>query len=78
MARKEDTRSRFLRLANARVNKALKAVTLVGNLSNRSNYSYTEADVSRIFGALEGSLRGCKRRFDSAAPARGEEFKIEA
>jgi hypothetical protein len=76
MARKEDSRRRFLRLANARVNKALKAVALVGNLSNRSNYSFTEDDVVRIFGALETAVRNAKRRFESVAPSRGQEFKL--
>jgi hypothetical protein len=77
MARKEDSRDRFLRLANARVNKALKAIGLVGNLSNRSNYSYSQEDIARIFGALEGAVRSCKRRFDSVAPSRGPEFKLD-
>jgi hypothetical protein len=77
MGRREDARDRFLRLANARVNKAIKAIGLVGNLSNRSNYSYSEEDVARIFGALDGALRSCKRRFDTSAPTRGQEFKLE-
>jgi hypothetical protein len=77
MGRREDARDRFLRLANARVNKALKAIALVGNLSNRSNYSYSEADVGRVFGALDAALRNCKRRFDSAAPMKGQEFKLD-
>ena len=32
----------FIELANKRVPKALKALDLVGNLSNKSNYTYSE------------------------------------
>jgi hypothetical protein len=77
MGRREDARQRFLRLANARVNKALKAIALVGNLSNRSNYSYSDRDVARILSAVEGAVRNCKWRFDSAGPTKGPDFKLD-
>lgn len=63
--RRED-REKFTRLATRRVNSAIKAIQLVGNLSNRSNYSYTDEDVQKIIRALQEELQTCKRRFDLA------------
>ena len=62
--RTED-REKFVRLANRRVNAAIKAIHLVGNLSNRSNYDYTEDDVRKIFSALNRELRQCRKRFEA-------------
>jgi len=61
---REDDREKFVKLAQARVNKAIKAIDLIGNLSNRSNYSYTDEDVSRIFKALNDEIGACKKRFE--------------
>lgn len=63
--RPED-RDKFVKLANRRVSNALKAIQLVGNLSNRSNYDYTEDDVQKIFKALQDELISCKKKFEIA------------
>ena len=47
MPREED-REKFKRLAEQRVTKVLKQIKLVGNLSNRSNYEYSDGDVKKI------------------------------
>lgn len=60
------SRDAFVRLANARVNKALEAIRLVGNLSNTSNYSYSEEDAEKIVSSLRSAVNDCKRRFDVA------------
>ena len=57
-------RERFVRLAESRVTKAIKAMRLVGNLSNKNNYSYTNEDVQKITSALERELRNLRRRFE--------------
>ena len=44
----ESNRSKFVRLANGRVNAALHSIRLIGNLANRSLYDYNEQDVERI------------------------------
>jgi hypothetical protein len=64
--RTED-RDKFVRLANKRVNSAIKAINLIGNLSNRSNYDYSEEDVAKIFRALQVEVSACKKRFDMAS-----------
>ena len=66
MSRKEDL-DKFKKLAEGRVSSALKAIQLIGNLSNRSNYDYSEEDVAKIFKALQDELSACKKRFELAA-----------
>lgn len=74
--RKED-REKFVRLATKRVNAALKAIQLIGNLSNRSNYDYTDADVQKVFRALQDELNTCRKKFELARKRRnGDPFSL--
>ncbi len=73
----ETDREKFLRLANSRVTKAIQAIRIVGNLSNRSNYSYTEADVEKIFRALGTELKNCRARFTSDTSIGATLFKLD-
>lgn len=63
MTREED-RAKFVKLASARVTKALKDIQLIANLANRSNYDYTDEDVTKIFKALNEEIAACKKRFE--------------
>lgn len=63
---RDEDRAKFVALANKRVSKALKSIQLIGNLSNRSNYDYTDEDIAKIFRALQDELAACKKRFDLA------------
>lgn len=58
------SREKFVDLAEKRVTKALKDIRLIGNLSNRSNYTYTEEDVRKIHLALKKAVEDMKGRFD--------------
>ncbi len=59
----ETKQGAFKRLANKRANQVLKGLSLLGNLSNRNNYSYSEKEVRAIFSAIEEELRLTKSRF---------------
>jgi ABC-type Fe3+-hydroxamate transport system substrate-binding protein len=61
--RQEDRQS-FIRLATRRVNNTLKYIRLIGNLSNTSNYQYTDEDVQKIFSTLQRELDDCRERFE--------------
>jgi len=75
---RESDRQKFVQLAQARVNKTLKDIQLIGNLSNRSNYDYTDEDVEKIFRALSQEITVCKKRFDlSKRKADAAMFKLE-
>lgn len=71
-----DRRTKFVELAEARVNKALKDMQLIGNLSNRAAYDFTETDVKKIFGALQKALENAKARFSQTGGVGGGEFKL--
>lgn len=60
---KEPKSERFVRLAEARVNKIIKMVRLLGNLSWSSNYEYTTDQVAQIFRALQTELNKARQRF---------------
>lgn len=62
MAR-ETKRERFVRIAEARTNRIIDNMRLLGNCSSRSNYEYTDEDIKKIFGALEKELKQTKNRF---------------
>lgn len=53
----------FKRLAENRTNKIIDMLNLLGNLSNTSNYSYSEEQVETIFAAIEQELKEQKSRF---------------
>ncbi|MCV7402176.1 hypothetical protein H7K24_18735 [Mycobacterium fragae] len=72
-----DRRERFVTLAEARTAKAMNAIRLVGNLSNKSNYEYTDADVTQIVKALDGEVRALKARFADATNGRETAFKLK-
>ena len=59
----ENKRERFIRIAEARTNKILEMMRLLGNCSSKSNYEYTDEDIKKIFGALEKELKNTKNRF---------------
>ncbi len=58
-----EKREKFVRLAEQRVNRALREIRLIGNLSNRSAYSSTEEDVKKIFRVLQKELDAARGRF---------------
>lgn len=59
----ESNRDRFIRIAEARTNKILEMLRLLGNCANTSNYEYTDIDVKKIFTALERELKNTKNKF---------------
>jgi len=75
MSRNED-RNKFVELAEKRVTRALKDIKLIGNLSNKSNYSYTKTDSDKIYKALKQALDEMKVRFDSKGVGKDETFKL--
>ena len=54
---------KFKKLAEKRVNNAIKQLKLVGNLSNKSNYNYTDEQAKKIIKVLSLELNELKMRF---------------
>ncbi len=58
-----DKSEKFIELANRRVNRALKDLKLVANLSNRQNYEYTDEQAKKILKALQIEFDSLKQSF---------------
>jgi hypothetical protein len=71
-------REKFVRLAENRVNRALREIRLIGNLSNRGAYTYSDADVRQIFKAIQRDLDSAKARFTGDGGSGDNEFKLGA
>ena len=69
-------REKFQDLAEKRVNNAIKQIRLIGNLSNKSNYSYNDKQVKKIVSALSLELNQLKVRFKIGMEKDGKKFKI--
>lgn len=74
--KKETRHDKFKRLAEARTNKVLDMVELIGNLSNKSSYDYTDEDVASIFSAIEKAVAESKRKFKSSNPKKKRRFTL--
>lgn len=58
----ESKAERFVRLAEPRVSRACKAISLIGHLA-ASSYEYTEEQVDAMFGAMQETLNTAKAKF---------------
>ena len=73
----QDRRAQFVRIAEARTNKIINMIRLLGNCSNTSNYEYSDADVNQIFSAIENELKECKRKFQNTSCEKAPQFKLK-
>lgn len=71
-----DKRDRFVSLAEKRVNKAIKDIRLIGNLSNKNNYEYEDAEAQAIFRVLEQEVKASRSRFDQSS-RKDQLFKLK-
>lgn len=59
----ETKHDKFRRMGSGRVTRALKSIRLIGNLSSKDDYEYTEAEVAKIANALHSALDDTLNRF---------------
>ena len=71
-----DKRKKFVELAEARVNRTIKNIRLIGNLSNRGSYEYSEKDVREIFKALQKELETARSRFSEDGGGGVDSFRL--
>lgn len=69
-------RDKFVRIAEARVSRAIKSIQVIGNLGNRSNYDYTEEDVRAIIGALQAEINELKGKFKPGRGTNHAKFRL--
>ena len=74
---KETKRDKFVRLAEARTNKILNMLELLGNFSNSNIYEYTHADINQIFSANESQVKETRRRFQTTSEKKSAKFVLK-
>ena len=77
MKENETKRDKFIRLAENRTNKIIDTLQLLGNCSNTSIYEYTQADVDKIFNAIQQQLTETKKRFSKQSSNKGNKFSLK-
>ena len=65
----------FRRLAEKRTNALIEKIRILSHCSNRYYYEYTEADVRKIFGAIEEEIKSAKAKFVQKAPGK-QDFRL--
>jgi hypothetical protein len=70
-------RDNFIRLAEARVTRAIDSMRVIGNLSNRSNYEYGDEDVRKIIMTLQAELTALKAQFKTKSGVSAQGFKLK-
>ena len=66
----ETREEKFKRLAKSRVNKIIDALRLLGHLSHKGNYTYTDEQVDTIFKAIQKDLNAAKAKFAEGSNGR--------
>lgn len=75
-AKLEQKRQKFRNLAEARTNKAIDAISRIGNLSNRQIYEFEESEVRKVLRALREAVSTIEARFESPRSKTGGGFKF--
>lgn len=75
--KKESKREKFVRVAEARTNKILNMVDLLGNCSNPSIYEYSQSDVNQIFSAIENAIKDAKKKFSAQDTEKTTKFSLK-
>jgi hypothetical protein len=76
MKEDSDKRTKFVKLAEGRVQAALTAIRKIGNLSNRRSYQFDDADVKKIMKALKEAIAETERKFDPSGGPTSTTFKL--
>ena len=78
MSKKQETkREKFVRLAEARTNKIIDMLQLLGNCSNSSTYDYTKQDVDKIFATIESEVRETNKKFKKIESKKSSRFTLD-
>ena len=77
MSKEETKREKFVRIAEARTNKIINMIQLLGNCSNHAMYEYTQKDVNKIFNAIQAELDEAKKRYSKQDSQKGSKFTLD-
>ena len=74
---RETKREKFVRLAEARTNKIIDMLQLLGNCSNSSVYDYSQEDVDKIFSAIESEIKEARKKFNKIESKKSTRFTLD-
>ena len=77
MKNEETKREKFVRIAEARTNKIINMIQLLGNCSNQSLYEYSQKDVNKIFNTIQTELDEAKKRYSQQDSQKGSKFTLD-
>ena len=77
MKNEETKREKFVRIAEARTNKIINMIQLLGNCSNQSLYEYSQKDVNKIFNTIQTELDEAKKRYSKQDSQKGSRFTLD-
>lgn len=77
MKNEETKREKFVRIAEARTNKIINMIQLLGNCSNQSLYEYSQKDVNKIFNTIQTELDEAKKRYSKQDSKKGSKFTLD-
>lgn len=73
----ETKREKFVRHAEARTNKIIDTLQLLGNLSNTSAYEYSKKDVDQMFKAIEDAIADTRNKYNKADVKEKKKFSFK-
>jgi hypothetical protein len=73
---RRDPRAKFVELANARIARAVKDLRLIGNLSNRRNYEYSDDEAKTLLKVLDVEMETLRNKFRPQPSEVKKLFKI--
>lgn len=68
----ESKHDKFVRIVEARTNKAAEMIRLIGNCASKSSYEYSEEEVRKIFAYLEKELKNARNKFNGTESEEGK------
>jgi hypothetical protein len=73
---RDDKRRKFIELAESRTVNAIRAIRVIGKLSNKSAYEYDDTDVKKIVVALSKEVDALKGRLTQKSGKGEVDFKL--
>ena len=67
---------KFIELAEKRMSRLIKQIRLVGNLANKSNYSYSDSQANKIIKTLNDELSEVRQKFRNNKNSKSTKFKF--
>lgn len=69
--------AKFKTIATRRTKQAVKFISNLGNLSNKSSYDFTPAQVDKIYQTLTDAIVESKKKFDAKEKKKAADFSLD-